>query len=198
MCTITNLTNFESYKPFKPIHDGAPSNQLDGFLLQLLVDSPEVNKIESMVDNYFWTIHGSNNSVSTLIELFLQFIQTNSDILETSSKTKQEKANELFNAYRQAFFMTFRKEGIFCDLFEKQKSAILSYFPASKIESGIEHIVLTKIKSFHSSVPGSAIEKVLDLPSYSLILHTYPDDFSTTQMNVSDLLTFFQARFTKF
>lgn len=197
MCISTVISkNNELCKPLKNRDKPDTSFQFDGFLWQLLANSPEIKKIESIVDNHFWTIHGGQNPIEQLEKLFLNFIKINSSFL--LKKSSQEKAEDVFKYYREAYFITLKKDQNFQRLLEKQKCEFSNYFPPSEIENIIREIVLRRIKSFHSSVPGLALEKVLALPSYSLKLHQFPDQSSdTNNMSIANLLSFYQKLYVK-
>jgi hypothetical protein len=174
------------------------SSQNDTFLLQLLKTQPVGEDIENIVDKHFWSIHGSENSLQQVQELFLKFIQANSAIPCSFQKTLPEKAEDIFNAYREAYFSTLRQNQAFQDIIEKQKKAISIFFPASKIEDAIQYIVLARVKAWHSTVPGLALEKALSLPQYSLKLHEFSHHFLPIQMENSIFLTFYETVLAKF
>jgi len=203
MCTpIAHQATNGSYN--KPLQENkaksSDSSLLENVLLDILTNSPEMKDIENIVDQHFYTIHGDKDSIEKLERLFSKFIQANSSNLSNRSKTSLEKADEIFDAYREAYLITAQKDSTFQDAIEKQQRALAvwgTWFPASKIESAIQSMVLARIKTFHSTVPGLALEKVLSLAPYSLRF-PFPDHFSSAQTDILNLLTFYQRHLAKF
>lgn len=194
----TNLINNGFYKPLQREDQTTDSSQLNNILLNLLINSPAIREIENMVDSHFWAIHGDTSSIEQIERLFSELIQRNADILSKFPKTSQEKAKDIFNAYREAYFITVKENKTFQCAFEKQQRLFSALFPVSQLENAICSIVLTRIKIFHSIVPGLALEKIFSLCPYSLKLHEFPEDFSTAKIDISNLLMFYRNHFAKF
>lgn len=197
MCTAANQRTFDSCGPIQDKNTAACFSKSGSFLGQLLSNLPDTKNLENLINQHFWAIQGHKDSIEQLESIFRKCLQTNENLL--SKKTSREKANEIFNAYREVYFTILKEDPEFQNILKDH--IFVTHFPGCKEESPMLYIkclVLEAINTMHTIVPGLALEKACSLEPYSLKLHASSSPFLPSQIDGSDLTAFYQQKLTKF